>query len=446
MTNAPTRKRPGIATGPEPELESQPSLARNGAGANARAFLKAFSLFSEETVAEVQRRGLFSISPNGQWRYGDAHNGSTRRLDQKKFVRSDNKGADYHKLIGLHDVIEHDRRFVVFVLEGGKDAMAAFEFLRRAGLLSPDVGVVTALGAGYRPITAEVLQLVGRKVFLIGDRDQAGMESVQRVSDALTDDGINHVALNWNSFPNFDGKDLFDLLKSSNGKNPSLYKRFFLFFPPSNGSTVQRFNGSTNTVGTVLDGGFNSSTNVRELVEPFVVEERGSGNALSFALARALRGHEATTNSMLMDTDIDSVFHHWFTKSQPLLPPDADEEESLRHFYKQLRRVRYLPCALDGAMQRARTLPPPDIPGANTNALKVAALMRELQRDAGDKSFICPVNVVVSFVPLRFAEQGKRLLLVLEKAGVIECVERGSPHLPGKPGKSSVWRYHLKSV
>jgi hypothetical protein len=66
--------------------------------------------------------------------------------------------------------------------------------------------------------------------------------------------------------------------------------------------------------------------------------------------------------------------------------------------------------------------------------------MRELQRD-GEKSFICPINVIVSFVPLRFAEQAKRILLLLEKATVIECVERGAPHMLGKPGKSSIWRY-----
>jgi hypothetical protein len=405
------------------------------------AFLKAFPLFSPETVMDVSRRGLLSVRDRGLWRFGDSNNGSTRRLDRQKFVRSDNKSTAWHKLIGLGDVIERDRRNVIFVLEGATDAMAAFELAHRAGVL-PQVGVVAALGAGYRPIPSELDQLAGRKLFVIGDRDRPGMESVARVSAALCDHNINHVALNWNSFPNFHGKDLFELLQTS-GKKAPLYLDIFLFFSPSNGSTVQQFNGSTHTVGTVLGRGFNSSTHVRKLAEPFVVEKRGSGNARSFALARALRGHEAATNSMLMDTEIDSVFHHWFTRSQSLLPPDADEEESLRHFYKQLRRVRYLPCALDDAIQRARTLPQPDIPGANTNVLKVAALMRELQRDAGDKSFICPVNVIVSFVPLRFAEQGKRLLLVLEKAGVIECVERGSPHLPGKPGKSSVWRYNL---
>jgi hypothetical protein len=420
------------------------NIAPNSAGANGalKKFLRRFPIISQATVSEVSERGLLTVSGNGEWRFGDSNNGTTRRLDHPKFKRSDTKGGDWHGLIGLEDVVKQNRERVIFICEGPTDAMAAFELAHRAGILR-DVGVVAALGAGYRPIPSELAQLAGRKVIVIGDRDREGIESVRRVSAALCSHGVAHVSMNWSSFPKCDGKDLFDLLKTLNGEKPSLFSQFFLFFPPSNGSTVQRFNSSTHAAGTVLGGGFNSSTHVRELVEPFVVQKRGSGNAMAFALARALRGHEAATNTVLMDTDIDAVFHHWFTKSQPLLPPDADEERSLRHFYKQLRRVRYLPCALDDAIQRARTMPLPDIPGANTNVLKVAALMRELQRDAGDKSFICPVNVIVSFVPLRFAEQAKRVLLVLEKAGVIECVEHGSPHLAGKPGKSSVWRYKL---
>ena len=405
------------------------------------AFLKAFPLFSPETVTDVSRRGLLSVLDRGLWRFGDSNNGSTRRLDDRqKFVRCDNEGVEWHKLIGLCDVIERDRRNVIFVLEGSKDALAAFEFLRRAGLLSPDVGVVTALGAGYRPITAELLQLVGRKVFLIGDRDQAGMESVQRVSDALTGHGINHVALNWNSFPHFDGKDLFDLLKSDNGKNPSLYKKFFLFFSPSNGSTVQRFNGSTHSPSSLPSGGFNSSTHIQELVSLFVLKKRGTGNAFSFALARALREHETTSNTLMDTSMIDEVFHDWFTKSQPLLPPDADEQKSLVHFYKQMRRVRYPTGALDAALERAAAAPLPDLPGMSDTVRKVAALVRELQRDAGEKSFIAPVNVVAKFANLDHPEKAKRILFILEKAGVIQCVDRGAPHMPGKPGKSTIWR------
>src|SRR5207244_1155829 len=86
-------------------------------------------------------------------------------------------------------------------------------FAHRAGIIEK-IGVVVALGAGYRPIAEELARLIGRKVVVIGDRDQPGMESVRRISEALCRHGIDHVALNWTAFPNFEGKDLFELLCS----------------------------------------------------------------------------------------------------------------------------------------------------------------------------------------------------------------------------------------
>ena len=415
-------------------------LAYNSAGE-----LAAQLVISPQAIEEAIRRSLLSFVKHRNsrcWRFGDRANGVTRALNGTKFVRSDNKGADWHKLIGLADVIEHDRRFVIFVLEGSKDALAALDLAHRAGLLC-QVGIVMALGAGYRPITTELRELSGRKVLLIGDRDGAGVVAVRGVSHALMQLDVDHAVWNWNAFDSSDGKDLFDLLKTDCRQKifDPKHLTFFSFFSPSYGSTVQRFNGSTHDGTLVPSGGFNSSTHIREVVDSFVVKKGGTGNVLSFQLARALRGYEATSNTLLLDTDINEIFHYWFTKSQPMLPPEAEEEKSLAHFYKQIRRVRYLPCALEAALERARTLPLPDIAGLNMNAVKVAALMRELQRDAQERPFICPVNVIVRFVPLRFAEQAKRILLLLEKATVIECVVRGAPHMPGKPGKSSLWRY-----
>jgi hypothetical protein len=103
-----------------------------------------------------------------------------------------------------------------------------FEFAYRDGILA-EVGVVTALGAGYRPIPEELVQLIGRRVVLIGDRDDAGIESVGRVSAALCKHGIDHVVINWHGFSNFNGKDLFDLLKDLNGQTPSFIADFFSF-------------------------------------------------------------------------------------------------------------------------------------------------------------------------------------------------------------------------
>ena len=110
--------------------------------------------------------------------------------------------------------------------------MAAFDLAYRAGIMQ-EIGVVVALGNGYRPIADELAQLVGRKVIVIGDRDNAGIESVRRVSAALCSHGVDHVVLNWNAFPNFAGKDLFDLIQFGNGEKPSWYLELFSFFPPS---------------------------------------------------------------------------------------------------------------------------------------------------------------------------------------------------------------------
>jgi hypothetical protein len=218
-------------------------------GDNPADELAAQLAISPQAIEEAMHRRLLSFVKHRNyrcWRFGDRVNGTTRALNGKKFVRSDNEGADWHKLIGLADVIEHERRFVIFVLEGSKDALAALELAHRAGLLC-QVGIVMALGAGYRPITTELRELSGRKVLLIGDRDDAGVAAVRRVSHALMQLDVDHAVWNWNAFDSSVGKDLFDLLKADSQPNSifcssSLTFLSFLSFLRFNGSTVQRFN------------------------------------------------------------------------------------------------------------------------------------------------------------------------------------------------------------
>jgi hypothetical protein len=405
---------------------------------------KCLRFVSAETLLEADARGLLSVDGD-RWRLGDQSNGATRGLNPRsKFKRCDNKGEKWHQLIGLQDVIESGRRFVIFVIEGAKDAMAALELAHRAGLL-PEVGVVAALGAGYRPIQSEIAQLRRIKVLLVGDRDRAGTEAVRRISKALAENGVDHVVLNWNGIPRDAGKDLFDLLVAIDrdenfaGALPAQLLSFFLPFP-SYGSTVQQFNSSTHKIART---DLSSSTHILTFVEPFVVTKQSTGNRKSFELARAVRMHEETSGVFLGNEEIDETFHRWFAESRPFLKPDADEQKSCAHFYMQMRRVRYLASDLDAACDRARTLSPPQIPGLDAVALKVAALMRELQGNAGDKSFIAPINVVARFADLTHPEQARRILFVLERRGVIECVVRGTPHLSGRPGKSTIWRYSL---
>ena len=364
-------------------------------------------------------------------------NGTTRRLDGRKFTRADNSGPDWHKLIGLTDVVRHNRKEVLFVIEGSKDALAAAELAFRSSILE-EVGIICALGSGYRPIASEIEQLCSRRVELIGDRDAAGVETTSIVSRALHHARVEHGIWDWSDWANQDDKDLFDVLITidSNPGTPPFFS-FFSSFPRFSGSTVQQFNSSTQvreTEGII-------EITIEQFVAPHVVSKGGTGNRKSFDLARAIK----TANANMTISDITTIFDAWFARSRLFLPTDADRDKSFQIFLKQLTLVRFMLGSLKAACERARTTPAPFIPAldGNTEAIKVAALCRELQRDAGERGFICPVNVVQQFLSLRWPAQAHWLLHQLELNGVIECADRGAPNTPGKKGKPTLWRYRL---
>src|SRR5947207_1238652 len=114
--------------------------------ATLQTFINQFEPVSIATVEELIDRGLFQLIDRDHWRFGDEHNGSTRRLDGRKWNRPDTKGDDWHRLTALSDVIRNDRKRVLFVLEGTKDALAGAELAQRCGKLS-ETGIVCALGS-----------------------------------------------------------------------------------------------------------------------------------------------------------------------------------------------------------------------------------------------------------------------------------------------------------
>jgi hypothetical protein len=423
----------------------------------ASKFTKAYPSISVETLDELVRRRLFHWSGD-YWRFGDENNGTTRRLDGRKFTRADNSGADWHKLIGLADVVRHDRKYVLFVIEGSKDALAAAELAFRFGILE-EVGIICALGSGYRPIAAEIEELCRRRVGLIGDRDAVGGETSRIISRALEYAGVDHSTWDWSDWAVKGDKDLFDVLTtidSNRGAGLKLFRAgrvgqgdqisapgthlFFSFsssFPRFNGSTVQRFNCSTQ--GTEAEGII--GVTIEQFVAPHAVTKSGTGNRKSFDLARAIK----TANPNMAMSDITTIFDEWFARSRLFLPRDADRDKSFQTFLKQLTRVRFMASSLKAACERARTAPPPFIPAldGNSEATIVATLCRELQRDAGERGFICPVSVVQQFVDLRWPAQAHWLLHQLELNSVIECVDRGAPNTPGKKGKPTIWRYRF---
>ena len=393
-----------------------------------------FQCFSGSTLALLEGRKLLQLTDNGKWHFGDDNNGGSRSFTKPGFKRCDTKGPDWHKVSGLQDVIVNNRKQVAFILEGVKDALAAAELFNRLGLL-PSTGIVSALGAKYRPIESEIASLHGRKVVLIGDADPPGRECIARVSAALVRHEVDHIVLVWHEA----AKDVFELLSLCVSQKTNFAPAFFSltqFFSspplPLPGSRVQGFKGST---GQQVNS---SSQEIAEFVAPFVVTQASTGNTFSFNLARALVTRDGAA---LSDETIRAAVHEWFVRSQPMLPADATEAKTLRKFYDQLRRVRFTTVTLDAACERARTSSLPEIPGLSANDLRAAALHRELQREAGDGGYICPISVVAKFLQLEWVEQARWIQHKLEKAGVIQCIERGAPHTEGKRGKSSVWRY-----
>ena len=419
----------------------------------ASTFNATYPAISAATLSELVERGLLSWDSEF-WRFGDKSNGTTRRLDGRKFTRADNSGADWHKLIGLAEVVRHDREYVLFPLEGSKDALAAAELAFRFGILG-QLGIICALGSGYRPIAGELQQLRGRRVGLIGDRDAAGVETTGIVSRALDDAGVEHGIWEWKDWEDKGDKDLFDVLTTIDSKGRAILKvapenlvdqdnqksdpcnSFFSSLFPSHRSTVQPFNSSTQE----REAEEIIGVTIEQFVAPHVVTQRGTGNRKSFDLARAIKA----TNANMAMSDITTIFDEWFGRSRRVLPSDADRDKSFQIFLRQLTRVRFMFSSLKKACEHARTAPPPFIAAldGNNEAMIVAGLCRELQRDAGDRGFICPVNVVQQFLNLRWPAQAHWLLHQLECNGVLECVDRGAPNTPGKKGKPTIWRYRL---
>jgi len=206
---------------------------------------------------------------------------------------------------------------------------------------------------------------------------------------------------------------------------------------PSYLSPVLPFSSSTQVPGTDIE--HINDVPIEQFVAPYVVAKRGTANGKSFDLARAI----VSTNPNITMNETTDIFDQWFAKSRPCLPKDADRDEYFRTFMRQLKLVRFTDTDLQSAMKRARKQPFVAPLDGNEPASLLAALCRELQRNAGDRPFICAVSVAQEFLQLRWPEQANWQLHQLERLGVIKCVDRGAPNMKGKKGKSTMWRYKL---
>jgi hypothetical protein len=231
--------------------------------------------------------------------------------------------------------------------------------------------------------------------------------------------------MNWNGFPNFHGKDLFDLLKSLNGQVAPFFADFFSF--PSLLQCSQYSLSSPSSPSSLFSPA------------PFICTGVGQRNRKLFQLARATKQFENVHPRKLTVPELVQIFDDWYRSSAPLIRMGRDE--CLIHFLRLRDKVRFVAAEVTDVMARAQSEPLPDVGIKCVPLQKIAALCRALQRVQIDHPFFCSVRTAMTFGGLASVSAAHDALLTLESIGVIECVKRGMPGNPGNP--ATRYRYLL---
>jgi len=94
------------------------------------------------------------------------------------------------------------------------------------------------------------------------------------------------------------------------------------------------------------------------------------------------------------------------------------------------------------AIERAHRAQVQPLPGFQGGLLaKLIVLLRELQADAGEKAFICPVKLAMHFLQLTSLAHASGLLRSLEYRGILYCVKRGTATRGDVQGTPTLWRF-----
>jgi hypothetical protein len=457
---------------------------------------------SVQAIEEAIRRGLLSfVLHRGVdcWRLGDTRNGCLRRLDGQPFqingervkAKAETRGESWHRLIGLDDVVANDRRDILLILEGSKDALSALHFADAEDTLS-QVGVVAALSASVNLLADDIEKFRGCRVRIFGDADTAGEHAADRVGQQLASVAAEVQIFNVAGLNRDDGepvKDLFDVTRidvddfererdiwsisdlASRGPRVRVVEQKPDFFSlPSNSALLLRNKTAydhslcvtkDNQRITNDDQGWKgkerkeislpliaNSFDLFKIANSLACRENGKGHRAQFQLARYVRRLEMDTGQPLNNDELRDVHRRWFSASTAL-PAEATEAEAFGEFIDRLRKVRIIPGTtgdtLRLAKQRARTLPLPEIPGftdAPDSMRKIAALHRELQRASNGAPHFCTAEDAREFAALKHKTEAHRIQLRLadDRLGVLRCVKRGVPRKGGKP---TLWLYLL---
>jgi hypothetical protein len=436
-------------------------------------------LINPEAIDEAMRRGLLTFTKKQRvvcWLFGDAANGCLRRVDGQLFkirgksvkALATSSGTSWHRLIGLDDVVANDRREILLLPEGSKDALGAFHLAAAEDRLS-DIGLAVALGSAVKLLQEDTEKFRGRRVRILGDADPAGQNAAQRIAKQLAPIAEEVQIFDLAGLHCRDGsavKDVFDLTRIDRNEfeaNPDLGsvtdlaikgKRVKIItgkheFFPSPPLPPLEVSGS---LGSRVDPVSSSQELEKELVE---LAERnaciGAGTARRrrFKLLRDLAAVEIRINRKLNPGELMKTFETWYESSQSHLDPKKTHDDYLGAFYAELGKVR-VPTGQGGALQAALALVSalpidelPQLPGMAEppeSWRRVAALHRELARQSPNGAYFVSCRDTAKVHHSLNKDSAGDINHALVRLGVIEFVRIGDA-CPG--GKASDFRYML---
>jgi hypothetical protein len=437
-------------------------------------------MISPDAISEAVRRGLVSFKKHRRvacWRFGDTQNGCLRRLDglpfeingQRVKAEAETRGKEWHHLIGLDDVFTNDRREILLVTEGSKDALAALHFADTEGRLL-DVGVAAALGAGVNLRTEDIEKISGRRVRIFGDADTAGEETVYRVGKQLVAAANEVQIFSLAGLHCQNGslvKDLFDLSRidcddfeanrdlssvtdlNSKGERVSILKneQEFSFSPcplphvspESHGFLVYPVS-SSQELGKELENlaKRNACTGCN------TAKKRRWKLLQDLAAVQKRIGHELSPDEL-----IKIAFDQWFRASQPYLDPNKTRDDYLAKFLGELGKVRFPTGegeALKKALEHVSTLsvsalpPLPGLAEAVESWRRLAALHRQLARQSANGTYFLSCRDAAKAHHGLNKDSANTINHALIQLRVIDPVRIGDAR-PG--GKASEFRYLL---
>ena len=462
------------------------------AGDNLVEALATQLLISPQAIEEAIRRGLLSFVQHRNshcWRFGDSRNGSFRRLDGAPFrikgqyakAEAETHGEAWHQLIGLDDVVEHDRREILLTPEGSKDALAAFHFADAEDTLRK-IGVLAALGSAVKPTPEDIEKLRGRRIRIFPDVDPSGQNAAARIGQPIATLAAEVQIFDFVGLHCDDGepvKDLFDLTRIdyddfevnrglwsitdldskwervkripapiyfSDFSNTIPSKQEFLLSPPSPPHVSPESHGFPVYP---VSNSQELEKELEELAKRDACTERDTARERRWQLVRDLNAVEKRLARRLKPDELMRAFNKWYRFSLPYLDPKKTRDDYLARFLGEVGKVR-VPTgegeALRKALEHVWTLSVfelPTLPGMTDAAeswRRLAALHRELARQSANGTYFLSCRDAARAHSSLNKDSANTINRALDRLGVIKILHVGDSR-PG--GNASEFRYLL---